>query len=94
MAPELIGQLGTEFTDVLDFFNAVECELVPTVMKAMSDAADMDMAALRRECNHNYRLVDYIMKQSNQGEEAARYGAHKDYGAFSIILSVPRYISD
>jgi len=86
LAPEPIGQLGTEFTDVLDFFNAVERELVPTVMKATSDAAGIDMAALHRERNHNYRLVDYFTKQSNEGEEAARCGAHKDYGTFSIIL--------
>ena len=86
LAPELIGQLGTEFTDVLDFFNAVECELVPTVMKATSDAAGIDMVLLHRERKHNYRLVDYFTKQSNQGEEAARWGAHKDYRTFSIIL--------
>ncbi|KIM36278.1 hypothetical protein M413DRAFT_78459, partial [Hebeloma cylindrosporum] len=86
LAPELIGQLGTEFTDVLDFFNAVERELVPTVMKATSDAAGIDMAALHRERNHNFRLVDYFKKQSNQGEEAARCGVHKDYGTFSIIF--------
>ena len=88
LAPELIGQLGKEFTDVLDFFNSVERELVPTVMKATSDAAGIDMAALHRERNHNYRLVDYITKQSNQGEEAERCGAHKDYGTFSIILAI------
>jgi hypothetical protein len=68
LAPELIGQLGTKFTDVLDFFNAAERELVPTVMKATSDAAGIDMAALHRERNHNYRLVDYFTKQNNQGE--------------------------
>ena len=86
LAPELIGQLGTEFTDVLDFFNAVERELVPAVMKATSDAAGIDMAMLHRERNHNYRMVDYFTKESNQSEEAARCGAHKDYGTFSIIL--------
>jgi isopenicillin N synthase-like dioxygenase len=86
LAPELISRLGTEFTDVLDFFNAVERELVPAVMSATSDAAGIDMAALHRERNHNYRLVDYFTKQTNQGEEAARCGEHKDYGTFSIIL--------
>jgi len=71
LAPELIGQLGTEFTDVLDFFKAVEGELVPTVMQATSDAAGIDMATLHCERNHNYRLVDYFTKQSDHGEEAA-----------------------
>ena len=94
LAPELIGQLGTEFTDVLNFFNAVERKLVPAVMKATSDAAGIDMAALHHERNHNYRLVDYFTKQSNQGEEAARCGAHKDYGTFSIILSAPGCVLD
>jgi hypothetical protein len=88
LAPELIGQLRTEFTDALDFFNAVERELVPAVMKATSDAAGFDIAVLHRERNHNYRLVDYFTKQSNQDEEAARCGARKDYGTYCEFLSL------
>jgi hypothetical protein len=46
----------------------------------------VDMAALHRERNQSYRLVDYFMKQNNQVEEAARCGVHKDHGTFSIIV--------
>ncbi|KAG8940166.1 hypothetical protein FRC04_005610 [Tulasnella sp. 424] len=86
LAPDLVHDLGADFKEVLEFFNKLERQLVPNVMRASSAVAGVDLEGLHAGRNNNFRLVDYFVKGKQASEEAARCGAHRDYGTFSIIL--------
>lgn len=88
LAPELVQELGADFQAILEFFRGLEQKLVPSVMRATSQVAGVNLEGLHASRNNNFRLVDYFAKA--KPSDAPRCGAHRDYGTFSVILYVPQ----
>jgi hypothetical protein len=71
--------------EVLDFFNALSAQYVPTILSSLSILAGTDLAAAHTSYNMNYRLCDYNPNTAAP-DSSNGCGAHTDYGTFSIIF--------
>lgn len=71
--------------EVLDFFNGISAQYVPTVLSSLSILAGTDLAASHKSYNMNFRLCDYH-PETAAPESDNGCGAHTDYGTFSIIF--------
>lgn len=71
--------------EVLDFFNAISAQYVPTILASLSLLAGTDLSAAHTSYNMNYRLCDYNPNTAAP-EMSNGCGAHTDYGTFSIIF--------
>jgi Isopenicillin N synthase and related dioxygenases len=71
--------------EVLDFFNALSAQYVPTILASLSLLAGTDLSAAHTSYNMNYRLCDYNPNTAAP-ESSNGCGAHTDYGTFSIIF--------
>ncbi|KAF8242782.1 Clavaminate synthase-like protein [Wilcoxina mikolae CBS 423.85] len=77
--------LGSEFTEVLSFFEDIHNNLVPLLLSATSAIIGSDVGTLHTAENVNYRLCDY-RPSSSCDVTAPRCGEHRDYGTVTIIF--------
>ncbi|CAG8013269.1 unnamed protein product, partial [Penicillium nalgiovense] len=71
--------------EVLNFFNALSAQYVPSILSSLSVLAGTDLAAAHTSYNMNYRLCDYHPNTAAP-DSLNGCGAHTDYGTFSIIF--------
>lgn len=71
--------------EVLNFFNKLSADYVPTILDSLSLLAGTDLSAAHKSYNMNYRLCDYNPHTADP-ESSNGCGAHTDYGTFSIIF--------
>lgn len=72
-------------TEVLDFFNAVTTSHVDSVFRALSATTNVGLGTIHKSHNINFRMCDYTPETASATSENG-CGAHRDYGAFSIIF--------
>lgn len=81
--------LGSDFEKIVQFFEAVEQQLVPLVLQATSDVImnstneEADLWNVHRQGNNNFRLIDYQRTSSSprQGDRE-----HRDPSTATIIF--------
>ncbi|KAJ5779117.1 hypothetical protein N7457_006837 [Penicillium paradoxum] len=72
-------------SEVLEFFNSISTQYVPTILSSLSILAGTDLSTAHASYNMNYRLCDYNPNTAAP-ESSNGCGAHTDYGTFSIIF--------
>lgn len=72
-------------TEVLDFFNTVTGTYLDSILGALSATINVDLGAIHKSHNVNFRLCDYTPDTASASSENG-CGAHRDYGTFSIIF--------
>lgn len=81
--PALVDDLGPDFNDVLQFYTAVETDIMPLLMQVTSRIAGSDLAPMHGDGNNTLRLIDYF---SREGHTGPRCGEHRDYGTYTIVF--------
>ncbi|KAE8423612.1 hypothetical protein BDV36DRAFT_242945 [Aspergillus pseudocaelatus] len=76
---------GHGLKDILDFFNTLSTEYVPSILSSLSIIAGADLTAAHSTYNMNFRLCDYNPVTAASGSLNG-CGAHTDYGTFTIIF--------
>ncbi|RAQ51071.1 oxidoreductase [Aspergillus flavus] len=76
---------GHGLKDVLDFFNTLTTEYVPSILSTLSIIAGADFTPAHSTYNMNFRLCDYNPVTAASGSLNG-CGAHTDYGTFTIIF--------
>ncbi|KAE8143838.1 hypothetical protein BDV38DRAFT_276907 [Aspergillus pseudotamarii] len=76
---------GHGLEDILDFFNTLGTEYVPSILSSLSIIAGTDPIAAHSTYNMNFRLCDYNPVTA-ASESLNGCGAHTDYGTFTIIF--------
>ncbi|KAE8307339.1 hypothetical protein BDV41DRAFT_55667 [Aspergillus transmontanensis] len=71
--------------DILDFFNTLTTEYVPSILSTLSIIAGADLTPAHSTYNMNFRLCDYNPVTTASGSLNG-CGAHTDYGTFTIIF--------
>ncbi|KAE8450665.1 hypothetical protein EG329_006010 [Mollisiaceae sp. DMI_Dod_QoI] len=81
--PALVADLGQDFTDVLDFYQVVEKDILPLLLAATSRITRQDLSVLHSQQNNNLRLIDYFPASNPTGP---RCGEHRDYGTYTVTF--------
>ena len=81
--PSLVEALGQDFSDILDFYAAIETDVLPILTRATSCISGADLEPLHKDMNNNLRLIDYFPCADPSGP---RCGEHRDYGTYTIVF--------
>ena len=81
--PDLVEALGQDFTNVLEFYTAIETDVLPILTQATSRISGANLEPLHNEMNNNLRLIDYFPCADASGP---RCGEHRDYGTYTIVF--------
>lgn len=71
--------------EVLSFFSTIVDSHVSKILSGLTEVSGVDMVALHRSQNFNFRLCDYTPATASP-DSANGCGSHRDYGTFAIIF--------